>query len=103
MKKVLAALAVLALIGGIAYAQSIVLPVETNTNQTTDLIQVIPNGQPSAQNQYASPGQITSASVYAKEVTPKSGTGYYFSNNQAEMLIEPTAGINYLYIYLAST
>lgn len=106
MKKVLAALAILGFIGGLAYAQSITLPIEPNTNQSLDVIQVIPNGQPSVQSQYATPAQITSASVFTKAApTTAASNGYvfYFTNNQHDMLFEATATMLYLYIYLAAT
>jgi len=53
-KKLLAGvLAATALIGGIALAQTISVP-QVQSIGSTDLIQIIPRGQPSAQSQYAS-------------------------------------------------
>lgn len=65
--KLFAAIAVIALmvVGAIASAQS-VLPLVANVNPTADRVQIIPNGQPSAQSVYATPAEAANLSVYYK-------------------------------------
>lgn len=59
MKKFLAALAGLALLAGLAVAQVPSVPRVTSIG-TTDLVQIIPNGAPTAGNVYASALQLQS-------------------------------------------
>lgn len=51
-----------------------------------DLIQVIPRGQPSAQNRYATPNQITSQMGY-KKFSPATGFQYTFSNTDSMIVL----------------
>ena len=70
---------------GLAYAQAIVTGTVTIVNPT-DLIQVVPLGQPSAQSQYLYPAQITSQSGY-KKYSPLTAFSYTFSNSQSDIVL----------------
>lgn len=98
MKKFLSALVLLGLIGGIAYAQSIVLPTVSTINYANDRVQVIPGGQPGAQSVYVPPQEVTATSGYIKAAVPVGSAstlnpGYinYFGSYQSLFLLEPAA------------
>ena len=54
-----------------------------------DLVQVIPNGQPSAQSRYALPKQITSQMGYQKQ-SPVTGFAYTFANSDSLIVLTHT-------------
>lgn len=82
MKKILlSALAGIVAFAAVALAQTIAIPTVTVIN-STDLIPIIPRGQPNAQSQFASPAAITSQSGYAK-YSPITGFSYTFGNTQS--------------------
>lgn len=66
----------------------------------TDLIQVIPLGQPSAQSKYATPAQITSQSGYYKSV-PTSSFTFTFGNSQTTAAFKPAGTLSYGYVTFA--
>jgi hypothetical protein len=70
---------------GLAYAQSVPVPQVPIINPT-DLIQVVPLGQPSAQSKYATPAQITSQLGYAK-YSPLTAFSYTFANSQSDIVL----------------
>jgi len=63
----------------------------------TDLIQVIPLGQPSAQSKYATPAQITSQSGYYKSA-PASLFSFTFGNSQSTAAFDPAGTLAYGYV-----
>lgn len=100
---VLSALATL-LFASIANAQ-VTLPQVPTLNPTADRVQVVPNGQPSAQSVYASPAEINTTS-YAVKRTPtgtSSGDGYTstFGNYQSELLLLGSLTMTYAYVTMA--
>jgi hypothetical protein len=106
MKKILtfAALGVLAL-AGVAFAQSIGVPTVSVIHPTTDLMQVVPNGQPQAQAQYATPAAIVTQEQYQKINLSTTNTSpaytVSFANTQADILITASGTITYTYINFA--
>lgn len=66
----------------------------------TDLIQIIPLGQPSAQSKYATPAQITSQSGYYKSA-PSSGFTFTFANSQSTAAFDPAGTLAYGYVTFA--
>lgn len=66
----------------------------------TDLFQVIPLGNPSVGNQYATPSQITSQSGYYKSI-PSSLFTFTFANNQTYAVFVPSGTLAYGYVKLA--
>lgn len=97
------ALAILA-IAGVALAQ-ISVPQVATLNPTADRIQVIPNGQPSAQSVYASPAEIntTSLVVIRTPTTTSAGDGYTstFGNYQSELILNGATTMSYAYVTMA--
>lgn len=88
MKKSLIALAVLGLIGsGAALAQVNTLPV-VPTIGTSDLIQIVPGGQPTPQSQFASAAAIAGVPGYVK-VVPLTAFSLTFGNTQTYLLLKP--------------
>ena len=77
------------LLGGIAvaYGQSISVPTQTYLN-TSDLIQVVPQGIPSAGNHYATPSLITNTVGYQISV-PLTAFSLTFVNGQTYWYIQP--------------
>lgn len=71
----------------VAIAQVISVPTQA-TIGTTDLIQVVPGGVPSAGNAYVTPAQISGAPGYTKTV-PLTGFNLTFTNSQVWMLLYP--------------
>lgn len=92
-----AGIAFLALAG--AVHSQVPLPQVTIINPT-DLIQVVPLGQPSAQSRYATPAQITSQSGYYKS-TPISNFTFTFGNSQTTAAFTPAGTLNYGYVTFA--
>lgn len=90
MKKLLAFVGVIGLIGaGVALAQSYPPPQVSNVG-TTDLIQIVPNGNPSVGNQYATPQQIAGVPGYVNLGVATSGNTYTYTNSQIFMLMQPS-------------
>lgn len=85
MKRLLLGFASLLALGAVAIAQSISVP-QVQIINPTDLIQVIPKGQPSAQSVYAKPAQITSQMGYVK-ASPVTGFTYTFGNSQSILVL----------------
>lgn len=92
--------AVLALAAGTVIAQTVSVPQVSTINPTADRIQVIPNGQPSAQSQYASPAQITAVKGYYRSV-PASGFTYTFGNAVSRAVFDPAGTLAGGYITMA--
>jgi hypothetical protein len=84
---------------GVAISQTILVPQVTVINPT-DLFQIIPLGQPSAQNVYAKPAQITSQSGYQKWIAA-TGT-YTFGNSDSYISFNPTTTISSVTVVLAA-
>lgn len=88
-------------LGAAALAQIGVTPPQVQTvSPTADRIQVVPNGAPQAQSQYASPAQITAVHGYYKSV-PLTGFTYTFSNAVGYAAFNPAGTLAALYIVLA--
>ena len=109
MKKLLtfAALGALALAGAV-YAQTTPIQQVQTINPTTDLMQIIPRGAPSAQSFYVPPSALATQEQYAKlalttSASYTSSPGYIatFSNFQADILLTATTAILYEYIVFA--
>jgi hypothetical protein len=101
-----AAIGLLAL-GGVAFAQSTTLPTASTIHQTTDRMQVVPSGQPSARSVYASPAQITVTKNYivspaADGLHNNSPFSYTFGNTTARMLFESATTASYAYVTMAA-
>lgn len=75
-------------IGG-AYAQ--VTANAVPTVHQGDLVPVVPNGQPSAQGQYANPAQISGAPGYVNLGVATTGNSYTFAKAQTNMFMQPAA------------
>lgn len=93
------------LLSGAVVAQTIIIPQVQSLNPTADRVQVIPNGQPSAQSIYASPAQLatTSYSVIRTPTTTSAGDGYTstFLNYQSDLILNPTVTMTYAYVTTA--
>ena len=105
MKKVLiiAALGVLAA-AGVAWAQTTPVQQVQTINPTTDLIQIIPRGQPQAQSFYAPPSALASQEQYSKvTLTGQPATSYTqtFSNFQTDLVLLAGSTVSYAYINFA--
>lgn len=111
MKKLLAVLVASGL-GLAAYAWAQISVPQVTVINPTDLIQVIPGGQPSAGNRYAVPSQLTSQSGYYKNTfivscaTWKCGGlastyTYTFANNQTFAMFSNASAATYLYVNFA--
>lgn len=106
--KLISALGVAGLLvaAGLAVAQTYPPPQAPTIHNTTDLIQIVPNGIPSAQAQFAAPGQISNAPQYVKNVVGAAGTVQttytnYFAQAQTYVLMILTATEPYGYSYSA--
>lgn len=79
-KKSLIGLVAALALGGLAYAQ-VSLPKVQNGSiiQGTDLIQIIPQGQPSAQNFYVSPNQLAGTFGYYKSAASAPAAGFAYT------------------------
>lgn len=88
----LGALALLLIAGAATgIAQVITLP-QVQVIHPTDLLQVIPYGQPSTGNVYATPAQITSQNGYYKSI-PATNFTYTFSNSTSYAAFAPSGGL----------
>ncbi len=94
----LAAVGLLAF-GGAVIAQVNAPQVQT-INPTADRIQVVPNGQPSAQSVYASPAQITAVKGYYRSA-PASAFRYTFDNATSLAAFDPAGTLAGGYITMA--
>ena len=86
---------------GLAVSQVIVVPNVFTLNPFADLVQVIPNGQPIAGNQYAQQSLITNVYGYYKSI-PVTNFVYRFGTNVTYAAFAPAGGLNQGYIYLAA-
>ena len=77
---------------GVAIAQTISVPTVTNIG-STDLIQVLPGGNPRAGNQYANPKQITAQYGYYKS-SPATGFTYTFAANVTKAVFTPSTTLS---------
>lgn len=82
-----------------ALSQTITVP-QVQIVNPNDLIQVVPRGQPSAGNQYATPAQITSQSGYYKSV-PAAAFTFTFGNSQTYAAFAPAGTLASGYVTLA--
>lgn len=89
---------------GVAISQTVTAPQVTVINPT-DLMQIIPFGQPKAGAVYSTPSLVTAQHGYQK-ATPVSYTGvaaaYTFAANQGYLLLTPATTIANLSIMLAA-
>lgn len=110
-------------IGAIAQAVSIPTLGAGLLDNTNDRIQIIPKGQPSANNQYVSPSQmvaaaygyvkwistqftqqaVTGCSLVTGTLTTCPGYDVYFGNNQTMFVYNVGATLTYVYLTLAAT
>jgi hypothetical protein len=87
---------------GLAIAQS-VTPPQVSVIHPTDLIQVIPFGQPTSGNVYATPALVTSQAGYVKYNTSAISAGTYtFANSQSYLILTPGTTISTLTVILAA-
>ena len=106
--KLISALGVAGLLvaAGLAVAQTYPPPIAPTIHNNTDLIQITPNGTPSAQSQFVPPAAIANAPGYVKLAAQGSGgTGYYntFTPNQSYMILVLTGTMAYSYNYTAAS
>ncbi len=83
----------------IAIAQPVTVP-QVSVITPTDLFQDVVNGQPSAQNQYATAAQITAQSGYYKSI-PTTGFTFTFGNSQTNAAFRPAGTLAAGYITTA--
>lgn len=97
-----AGVAFLALTGAVL-SQSITAPMiaSDGLNNNTDIIAVVPNGQPQAQSRYATPAQITNAPLTYKAVAV-TGFNYSFGANVTYAVFNPAGTLAAGYVILAS-
>lgn len=102
MKKSLIAAGLAFLLGsGVVYSQTISVPTLTTLRPFIDLIQVIPNGKPSAQSQYAPPALVTNVYGYYKSGTNAgAGFNYTFGANVTFAQFSPSGTIASGYVTL---
>lgn len=94
-----------ALVAGVALAQVIILPQISSLNPTTDLIQIVVRGQPTANSVYGSPSYVSSNSGHTAKIAVPTGTaggglGYAnttFYNDQTFMIYVITGTMTYAY------
>lgn len=102
-KKTLIGLVAAAALAGLAYAQ-VSLPKIQNGSliQGTALIQVLPQGQPSAQNFYVSPNQLAGTFGYYKSAasSPAAAFAYTFGANVIYASFTPSGTIASGYVTL---
>lgn len=84
-KSLIAAAAVLLGFGGAVIAQSVSVPQVSSIN-TTDLIQVVPRGQPSAQSVYSTPALLNSVRGYQVK-SPLTAFSYTFANSDSLIVL----------------
>jgi len=103
MNKLFAIVGAALLMGTAAFAQT-ATQVPT-LNPTSDLIPVIPLGQPSARTVYASPAEINATSYAVKRTptTTSAGDGYTstFGNYQTKLILSPALTMSYAYVTFA--
>lgn len=75
-----------------AEAQPTTVPGVTLTH-ANDAVQILPGSVPQATNVYATPAQIANTPGYVKEGNVAAGFALTFGNAQADMMLEPSAGI----------
>ena len=80
-------------------SQTISVP-QVSIINPTDLIQIVPGGNPSVGNRYATPAQITSQSGYYKSA-PGSMFNFTFSNTQSTAAFDPAGTLAYGYVTFA--
>lgn len=104
MRKTLIAVAVGFLgFASLALSQTITVPLVTVSHPFADLIQVIPNGQPVAQSQYAPWAGVTNVYGYYKSPTSiANGFNYQFGTNVTYAQLGNASAISSGYIYLAA-
>ena len=106
MKKLLtfAALGALALAGAV-YAQVLPITQVQTIKSATDLVQIIPGGQPSSPSVYAPAGALNTQEVYQKINLSTTNTSpaytVAFSNFQSDIVIQALGTITYTYINFA--
>lgn len=93
-------LALVLAFGGAVVAQVVSVPTVSTISPTADRIQVVPNGQPSAQSVYASPAQVTAVKGYYRSVPPGLFT-YTYENAVSLAAFDPAGTLDYGYITLA--
>lgn len=106
MKKLLIGAALGVLVAcGFAFAQVQPIPTVSSINPTTDLIQIIPRGQPSAQSVFATPAQLATQEQYVKlnmtAAPPVAGYTQTFANSQSDVMLLANATISYFYFTFA--
>ena len=91
-------------LSGAVLSQTISVP-KVSVINPTDLIQIIPLGQPTAQSQYANPAQITNTTGYYKSPASQPPTTflYVFGANVTYASFTPTGTLAYGYIALAAS
>ena len=87
-------------VGGYIVAQVIVVPQVATLNPNNDVIQVIPNGAPAANEVYATPALITNVYGYYKSV-PATNFVYTFTKNVTFAAFNPSGTLAALSAYLA--
>lgn len=104
LKRLIGGLAVAAVLGfaGLTVAQSITAPQVQTVNPTTDLLQIVPRGQPQAQSFYVTPTGLTSTSGYYKSI-PTTGFTFTFGNQQIWAAFAPAGTLNAGYVTFAAT
>lgn len=94
----------LAAVGLLAFGTAVIAQVNApqvaTINPTADRIQVVPNGQPSAQSVFASPAQITAVKGYYRSA-PTSLFNFTFGNAQSLAAFDPAGTLAYGYVTLA--
>lgn len=75
------------LLAGAALAQVATLPIVSSIG-ASDLIQIVPGGQPSPQSQFVSPQAIAGVPGYVKAV-PLTAFSLTFGNTQSWLLLKP--------------
>lgn len=75
-----------------AVAQTISIPQQSSVG-SSDLIQVIPNGNPRVGNVYVKPAQLTSQSGYYKSA-PATGFTFTFGNSQSFAAFAPSTTLS---------
>jgi hypothetical protein len=89
------------LVAGYVVAQVIVVPQVTTLNPNNDVVQVIPNGAPAANEVYATPALLTNVYGYNKSV-PLTGATFTFGKNVTYASINPAGTIAAYTITLAA-
>ena len=97
-----AAVAGVAILGAAAIALAQTYPpAQVSVINPTDLIQVIPLGNPGVGNQYASPARLVSQRGYYKS-TPLTAFNFTFGNAIEEAAFTPSGTLSTGFIYLSA-